>query len=80
MAKLVKMSGGKLKHEVRDYPPTVDGGRVKGGKKGRNNRYNALGRSYAWRVEAQREIAKGFENDSRSLGRSLRKGVNIRSF
>lgn len=80
MAKQVKMSGGKLQHEVKRQKPTVDGGRVKGGQKGRNGNYNAFGKSFSWRVEAQRAVASGFRNDNRSVGRALRKGVNIRRF
>lgn len=80
MAKLVKTSGGKLQHRVGANTPTVDGGRVTGGQKGRNGNYNAFGKSFSWRVEAQRAVASGFRNDNRSVGRALRKGVNIRRF
>lgn len=67
-------------HRVSTQKPAVDGGKVKGGQKGRNGMYNVFGKSYTWRVEAQREVAKGFKNDDRSFGRALRKGVNIRKF
>lgn len=80
MAKSVKMSGGKLQNRVRTNTPAVNDGRVRGGQVGRNGGYNVFGRRYSWQVEAQREIARGFRNDSRSFGRALRRGVNIRSF
>lgn len=60
------------------YGVTASDVKMQGGY--RNGGYRgADGKTYAWKIEAERSVAAGFKNDQRSFGRALQKGLNIKS-